>query len=52
MPSPEHCTVDYLAKVFEQCQEEIISEWRVQAGTLFRELNLDKPTITDHLRTS
>jgi two-component system phosphate regulon sensor histidine kinase PhoR len=49
MSSAEHSTVDYLAKVFEQCQEEIISEWRVQAGELLRELNLDKPTITDHL---
>jgi two-component system phosphate regulon sensor histidine kinase PhoR len=44
-----HCTVDHLARVFADCQEEIISEWRVQAGELLRELNLDKPTITDHL---
>ena len=49
MSSPEHCTVDHLAKVLQQCQEEIINEWRVQAGKLLRELNLDKPTITDHL---
>jgi two-component system, OmpR family, phosphate regulon sensor histidine kinase PhoR len=49
MPSAQHCTVDYLAKVFADCQEEVISEWRVQAGELLRELNLDKPTITDHL---
>jgi len=49
MPSAEHCTVDYLAKTFGECQEEIISEWRTQAGKLLRELNLDKPTITDHL---
>jgi len=44
-----HCSVDHLAKVLAGCQEEVISEWRVQAGELLRELNLDKPTITDHL---
>ena len=26
-----------------------MSEWRVQASELLRELNLDKPTLTDHL---
>ena len=31
------------------CQEEIIAEWRSHAGQLLAELNLDKPTITDHL---
>ena len=49
MPSANHCTVDHLAKLFAGCQEEVIAEWRVQAGELLRELNLDKPTITDHL---
>jgi two-component system phosphate regulon sensor histidine kinase PhoR len=49
MPSGDHCTVDQLAKLFAGCQEEVISEWRVQAGELLCELNLDKPTITDHL---
>jgi signal transduction histidine kinase len=49
MPSGDHCTVDQLAKFFAGCQEEVISEWRVQAGELLSELNLDKPTITDHL---
>jgi len=49
MPSADHCTVDRLAKLFAGCQEEVIGEWRVQAGELLRELNLDKPTITDHL---
>ena len=29
--------------------EEIIDEWRLQTGELLRELNLDKPTITNHL---
>lgn len=49
MASPEHCTVAHLAEVFGRCQEEIIDEWRLQAGSLLRELKLDKPTITDHL---
>jgi len=49
MPSAEHCTVDHVAALFADCQAEVISEWRVQAGELLRELNLDKPTITDHL---
>ena len=47
--SASHCTVDDLARLFAGCQEEVISEWRLQAGELLRELNLDKPTITDHL---
>jgi len=49
MLSANHCTVDDLARLFAGCQEEVISEWRLQAGELLRELNLDKPTITDHL---
>jgi two-component system phosphate regulon sensor histidine kinase PhoR len=49
MPSPSHCTVEHLAEVFGKCQEEIIGEWRSQAGELLRELHLDNPTITDHL---
>lgn len=49
MPSQQHCTVEHLARVFEGCQEEIISEWRSHANELLRELKLDKPTITDHL---
>jgi signal transduction histidine kinase len=49
MPTAEHCTVDHVAELFARCQEEVISEWRVQAGELLRELNLNKPTITDHL---
>lgn len=49
MASLQHCTVDQLAAVFEQAQGEIITEWRLQAGKLLRQLNLDRPTITDHL---
>lgn len=49
MSTATDCTVDHLAKLFAGCQEEVISEWRVQAGKLLSELNLDKPTITDHL---
>jgi len=49
MSVPEFCTPEELAEVFGKCQEEIISEWRVQASRLLAELKLDKPTITDHL---
>lgn len=49
MVSQEHCTVEHLAELFRLSQEEIISEWRLHAGRLLSELNLDKPTITDHL---
>ena len=49
MASQEHCTVEHLAEIFGRCQEEIIAEWRVQAGKVLRELKLDKATITDHL---
>ena len=45
----EHCTVAQLAAVFDKHREEIISEWRLKAGELLRELHLDKPTLTDHL---
>jgi len=49
MASQKHCTVEHLAEVLGRCQEEIIGEWRLQAGELLRDLDLDKPTITDHL---
>ncbi len=49
MAAQNHCTAEDLAEVFRQNQEEIIDEWRVQTGQLLRELNLDKPTMTDHL---
>jgi two-component system, OmpR family, phosphate regulon sensor histidine kinase PhoR len=41
--------VERLAEVFAACQDEIISEWRLQAGELLRKLNLDQPTITNHV---
>jgi len=49
MQSTPLCTVQQLAQVFGECKEEIISEWRLQASALLQELNLDKPTMTDHL---
>ncbi len=49
LPFRERCTVEHLAQVFGACHEEIIAEWRLQAGALLRERNLDKLTITDHL---
>lgn len=49
MVSLEHCTVARLAEIFGMCREEIMAEWRVQASELLRDLNLDKPTLTDHL---
>ena len=45
----QSCSVERLAEVFATCQEEIICEWRLQAGELLSALNLDKLTITDHL---
>lgn len=49
MASQAHCTVIHLAEIFRQFQSDIISEWRLQAEKLLADLNLDKPTITDHL---
>ena len=49
MPSPKVCTLEHLAEVLGRCQEEIISEWRLQAGKLLSELKLDRPTLTDHM---
>ena len=49
MPFPEACTAEHLADVFGRCQEEIITEWRAEAGHLLRALKLDKPTLTDHM---
>jgi signal transduction histidine kinase len=45
----EHCAVEHLARFYEERQEEIMAEWRVQAGELLRELDLDQPTLTNHL---
>jgi len=49
MSDPQHCTLEHLADVFGRCQEEIIAEWRLQAAQLLIDLQLDKPTITDHI---
>src|SRR6187401_1942758 len=49
MTVQKDCSVAHLAEVFGRCQEEIISEWRLQAGQLLSDLHLDKLTITDHL---
>ncbi len=47
--APIDCSVAHLAEVFGGCQEEIIDEWRLQAGKLLSDLHLDRLTITDHL---
>ncbi len=49
MTGQQHCTIEHLAEVFRQHQEEIIGEWRDETSRLLRELHLDKPTITDHI---
>src|SRR4028118_1823846 len=49
MPLLEHCSVARLAEVFEASREEIMAEWREQATELLRALNLDHPTLTNHL---
>lgn len=49
MASLEHCSFAQLAEVFDTCREEIMTEWRVQATGLLRELHLDEPTLTNHL---
>lgn len=41
--------MERLAAIFRQHQEEIIRDWRLQAEHLLADLELDKPTITDHL---
>ena len=47
-PSPSS-TIEHLAAAFGRCQEEIIAEWRSQAGELLRERHLDKLAITNNL---
>ena len=49
MPAVKDCTLEHLAEVFQKSQTEIITEWRMQADKLLADLNLDRPTITDHL---
>lgn len=49
MPTPDFCTLEELAGVFRGCKAEIVSEWQVQAAELLKDLELDQPTITDHI---
>jgi hypothetical protein len=42
MGSGQHGTVEHLAAIFGPCQEEIVAEWRRQAGKRLRELRLDR----------
>src|SRR6187549_2570591 len=49
MGSLKHCSVPELAEVFRGCPDEIMSEWHVQASELLQELDLDKPTLTNHI---
>lgn len=49
MPDQELCSLEHLARVFREAQEEIIQEWRDRAAELLQELQLDKATLTDHL---
>ncbi len=49
MASLEHCTVGHLAEVFALCQEEIITDWRMEARNLLWALQLDNVAITDHV---
>ncbi len=47
--STKHASVEHLFKVFGECREEIIDEWRGQAAKLLSELKLDFATLTDHV---
>ena len=50
MRNPPPATApEELAEVFTRDREQIMDEWRERAGHLLRELNLDQPTLTDHL---
>jgi len=49
MAQTEATTPHQFADLYQKCQEEIISVWREEARDLLKKLNLDKPTITDHL---
>lgn len=48
-PHQEHSSVEHLAKVFRECRDEIIDEWRQRAGELLRDLKLDRATLTNHV---
>ncbi len=45
----EHSSVEHLAKVFVECRQEILDEWRLQTGKLLKDLALDRATLTDHV---
>lgn len=49
MSPSQSSTIEHLAAAFGRCQEEIIDEWRSQAGELLRERHLDKLAITNNL---
>ncbi len=49
MADLNHCTVEHLAEVFGQHQDEVIQEWQLQAGELLQKLHLTKLVLTDHL---
>jgi signal transduction histidine kinase len=44
-----HATAPQLAKLFGDCQVEIMEEWRLGAAELLQNLGLDAPTLADHL---
>ncbi|MES2572321.1 MAG: sensor histidine kinase [Verrucomicrobiota bacterium] len=48
-PIHEHTSVEHLAKVFKECREEILTEWRLHTGELLRDLKLDRATLTNHV---
>ena len=45
----EHSSVEHLAKVFGECRDEILDEWRLQTSKLLSDLKLDRATLTDHV---
>ncbi len=49
MPPLPSSTLEQLAEMFGRNQEELIAEWRIQAGELLRERRLDKLAITNNL---
>jgi signal transduction histidine kinase len=49
MISSEQYGLAEVAGLFGRSKEEILTEWRTRASVLLQELDLDKPTITDHI---
>jgi two-component system, OmpR family, phosphate regulon sensor histidine kinase PhoR len=45
----EHCTVEHLARIFGQCRDEVVEEWRHHTKELLHALSLDHATLTDHV---